>query len=327
MSPRLSSFQVVELGVAILDRNGGPQFTFVDTRKSGDAAALIRSAKRLVNLFRMHGVNQNKILIGIPATEAGVAAAKELQASGIHTNLILCSSILHAAVCAQAGATAISIAVGPLLHCHERKRKTVYQDLVKHPGIEIIHTIQEYFRLHKIRTRLVGRDFRQLAELSALPGFDAVCLSRELLETSSCKAETRSASLPDRPPQASMRARQAQHPAKVLEAGSKFMGLMSAEARAMLAASIYPALGKMELQMDTIERIVKDEVAWQLDLKTLSLDALYELRTTPLSSPAAKNTRKGVSDVAGAKKAKSKPRTATCEREDKGGLIEGVEYF
>ncbi|KAJ6588219.1 hypothetical protein B0H19DRAFT_1098395 [Mycena capillaripes] len=319
---------VVELGVAIFERNGGPQLTFVDPRKNNDCSAMVGSAKRLVKLFRGRGVDQNKMLISIPATEDGVAAARALEAAGVRTNLTLVAGIRHAAFCAQAGATAISIAVGPLLLCHERKRKAVYRDLDMHPGTEIIQATLQYFKHHEIRTRLVGSDFRQLAELSALPGFDAVCLSKKQLEVSRWKAETRSADVSDRPPQASMRARQAQHPAKFLENGIGFMGLMSAEARGMLAASMYPALGKMELQMNSIEKIVRGEVAWQLALKTLSLDALYELRTAPPASPATKKRQYGVSDQAGKASEKGrKPLEDACERDDEGGLIEGVEYF
>ncbi|KAF7343348.1 hypothetical protein MVEN_01767100 [Mycena venus] len=208
---------VMELGMAIYERNGGPHLTFVDPRRNDNAAAMVRSAKRLVNLFRARGMNEGKIVISIPATEDGVVAAKELEAAGIHTNLIFVTSIMHAAICAQVGATAISISVGPLLLCHERKRNAVYPDLALHPGMEIIQATLEYFKLHEISTRLVGRDFRQVAELNALSGFDAVCLLNEQLKVSRWKAETHSAVFPDRPPQASMRARQAQNPAKLPE--------------------------------------------------------------------------------------------------------------
>ncbi|KAJ6464011.1 hypothetical protein C8R45DRAFT_506327 [Mycena sanguinolenta] len=319
---------VVELGMAIYERNSGPQLTFVDPRKNDDAQAMVRTAKRLINLFRAHGMSQDKTVISIPATEDGVAAARELEAAGIRTNLIFVANIMHAAICAQAGATAISVAVGPLLLCHERKPRAAYPDLALHPGIEVIQATLEYFKLHDIRTRVVGRNFRQLAELSALRGFDAVCLSKEQLEVTRWKAETRSPDLSDRPPQASMRARQAQHPAKFLENGSGFMSVMSAEARRMLAATVYPALGKMELQMNAIEKIVREEVAWQLAQKTLSLEALYDLqlRCAPPSSPPNKRQERESRARAGSQKER-KPLADACERENEGGLIEGVEYF
>ncbi|KAF7366789.1 putative transaldolase [Mycena sanguinolenta] len=319
---------VVELGMAIYERNSGPQLTFVDPRKNDDAQAMARSAKRLMSLFRARGMSQEKIVISIPATEDGVAAAKELEAAGIRTNLIFIANIMHAAFCAQAGATAISIAVGPLLLCHERKRRAAYLELALHPGIEVIQATLEYFKLHNIHTRVVGRDFRQLAELSALSGFDAVCLSKEQLEVTRWKAETRSPDLSDRSPQASMRARQAQHPAKFLENGSGFMSVMSAEARRMLAATVYSALGKMELQMNAIEKIVREEVAWQLAQKTLSLEALYDLqlRSAPPSNPPKKRKERESGARAGSEK-RRKPLADACERENKGGLIEGIEYF
>jgi transaldolase len=62
-----------------------------------------------------------------------VAAARELEAAGIHTNLILIASIVHAAVCARAGVTAISIAVGPVRHLSVfaiRASKLTWADLV-----------------------------------------------------------------------------------------------------------------------------------------------------------------------------------------------------
>ncbi|KAJ6565461.1 hypothetical protein DFH09DRAFT_919626 [Mycena vulgaris] len=327
---------MVELGAAMHARNEGPLLTFVDPRRNDDAAAMVRTARRMATLFRARGMTRREFVISIPATEDGVAAAKELEGDeGIHTNLILVASLMHAAICAEAGATTISIAVGPLLHCHERKRNAAYQDLSMHPGIEIIQATLAYFKLHEIRTKLVGRDFREasnhLSELSALPGFDAVCLSKAQLDVSLWKAETRSAELPDTTPQASMRARQAQHPTTLLENGIEFMGLMSAEARDMLAASMFPALGKMEAEMNAIEKIVKAEVAWQLALKTLGLEALYELRGAPPSSPEARTRRNRESDRVGARAGTENRRPPlpgeAWERENEGGLIEGVEYF
>ncbi|KAJ7030612.1 hypothetical protein C8F04DRAFT_961349, partial [Mycena alexandri] len=277
-----------------------PHLAFVDPRRNDDMPGMVGSARRLVALFRARGVGAEKIIISIPATEDGVSAAKALEAEGIHTNLILVAGLMHAAVCAQAGATAISIAVGPLLQFHERKRKTDYHEFKPeaHPGIEVIQATLEYFKLHEIRTRLVGRDFRQLAELSALPGFDAVCLSKEqLLEAARYLVDLDRTGPPQH--QASMRARQAQHPSRLLEQLDAFMQLLSGAARRTLAAQLYPALGRMELQMAGIELAVREEVVWQLAVKTTDLAGLYDaLRGTPPSSP---------------KKLKKTRRTGDCE--------------
>ncbi|KAJ7720788.1 hypothetical protein B0H16DRAFT_381365 [Mycena metata] len=385
---------VVELGTAIYERNGLqsrglPHLAFVDPRQNDDMAGMMGSARRLVALFRARGVGAEKILISIPATEDGVSAAKALEAEGIHTNLILVVGLMHAAICAHAGATAISIAVGPLLQFHERKRKADYHELKAHPGIEVIQATLEYFKLHGIRARLVGCDFRQLAELSALPGFDAVCLSKEqLLEAARYRGaqyggETRSAVVVDldrtRPPQhqASMRARQAQHPSGLLEqldavtarssvqspsgngiqhgtkTGNRFMLLLSGAARRTLAAQLYPALGRMELQMTGIEQAVREEVVWQLSVRTMNLAVLYDvLRGTPpsgLKKTSWMDHREAeaapellASNQVGAKaeprphgkgvviegpKRRGEGAPSSCERENEDGLIEGVEYF
>jgi hypothetical protein len=126
-----------------------------------------------------------------------------------------------------------------------------------------------------------------------------------------------------------MRARQAQHPAKFPEDGSGFMDLMSAAARSTLAATVYPALGKMELQMNAIEKIVREEVAWQLALRTLSLDALFDqVRSmTPPSSPRTKQRGDAGSGARTGSEKRRKPLAGACKRENEGGLIEGVEYF
>lgn len=38
----------------------------------------------------------------------------------------------------------------------------MYQDLDMHPGIETIRATLAYFKLHEIRTRLVGTDLREV---------------------------------------------------------------------------------------------------------------------------------------------------------------------
>ncbi|KAJ6534866.1 hypothetical protein B0H19DRAFT_1080284 [Mycena capillaripes] len=186
------------------------------------------------------GMMQNVMERLLPATEEGVAAAWALEAAGVRTNLTLVAGIRQA--------PPLFPCRDQLLLSHEGKRKAVYRDLDMHPGTEIIQATLQYFKLHEIRTQLVGSDFRELAELSALPGFDGT-------STAPCKVS---------------RKRDWVH------------GLMSAEAHGMLAASMYPALVKMELQMNSIEKIVTGEVARQLALKTLEKDPLVFVATIPV---------------------------------------------
>ncbi|KAJ7075417.1 hypothetical protein B0H15DRAFT_791823, partial [Mycena belliarum] len=307
--------QVVETGMAMYERSAGPQLVFVDPRRSDDARAMVRSARRLVKLFCARGMQRSEIVVSIPATEAGVAAAQELQhAYAIHTNLILVAGLMHAGVCAEARATAISIAVGPLLRSHEQG-SAVSLDLATHPGIEAIQATLAYFKLHGLRTRIVGRDFRAVAELHALRGFDAVCLSQPQLDAWLWAPDT-----PDTPrPQAVMRARQAQYPTAFLAKGAGFLSRMSAAARGALAGAVWPALARMRAQMDTVEAVVEGEVAWQLAARTLSLGALYALRDAPRAEG-----RRGGHDEGHV----GRERTGTPLGEARARLNEdGEEYF
>lgn len=38
------------------------------------------------------------------------------------------------------------------------------KDLERHPGIETIQTIMAYFRLHKLKTKLIGTNFRKVSQ-------------------------------------------------------------------------------------------------------------------------------------------------------------------
>lgn len=116
----------------------------------------------------------------IPATEAGIYATQQLQKDGININLCYVTGLIHAVACVEAKATAISVAVGPvstprtivnaslnpgtkLLEMYERKRKTVYPNPSKHPGIETIQSILAYFKLNGIRTKVIGTRFRTVS--------------------------------------------------------------------------------------------------------------------------------------------------------------------
>jgi len=150
-------------------------------------------------LLRDQGVPENDIIVSvsnmvikdplrvawltirqIPATEAGIYATQQLQKDGINVNLCYVTSLIHAVACAEAKAIAISVSVGPvrihrtiattplisgtkLLEMYERRRKTVYPDPSKHPGIETVQSILAYFKLHGIRTKVIGTRFRTVS--------------------------------------------------------------------------------------------------------------------------------------------------------------------
>lgn len=119
----------MELGLAMIDRIPDSHYTFVDTTLHNDCRAIFEQAVRLVGLFEKQGINRHRVIVSvgprvirrlrllssrqIPATNDGVRAARRLETElSIHTNLILVSSLTHAAICLESGASAISF-------CHE----------------------------------------------------------------------------------------------------------------------------------------------------------------------------------------------------------------
>lgn len=263
-----------ELGNIILYRVDGPHFTIVDPRKHNDTSSMVRNAQRLVSLFEENGIRRSKVVVSIPATTEGLRAAQELESEhGIHTNLYLVSGLLHAAACAEAGATTITIPVGRLLDWYERKRKAAYEDLSTHPGVETIQSTLEYFKLHGIKTKVIGSEFRALSEIGPHAGFDAICLSKDQADgLRRCHIST-STLLPSS--SAHLRARQAQYPTSLLSSKRGLMDAMSAETRSMVAATLFVPLGEMKAHMDSLEEIVEKEVARQSELMALDLRTLY----------------------------------------------------
>ncbi|KAJ7052711.1 hypothetical protein C8F01DRAFT_564247 [Mycena amicta] len=297
--------------MALHDRARCPIMVFIDPRRHDNAGGIVRSAKRLVSMFTARGVEKRDVVVTIPATEAGVRAVQHLSAGNIKTNLLLVSGLMHAAVCVEAGPSAISISVQPLLEAREKRFKNTFPDLAAHPGIEDILTIFKDFKKNNPATRIIGDDFRELAELGALPGFDAVALTAKQLKDVRWRSisPTSSASLMHQlHTVASLRADQAQFPTTILadiQPGTGgFLRQLSAPARNQIFETLYPALYRMHDTMRALEVVLREELKRQLAVRMWRLAPLFELRAK-IQVPQRKARRENVDRV----------------------LIEGEDYF
>ncbi|KAF5351461.1 hypothetical protein D9757_012052 [Collybiopsis confluens] len=217
--PNLSQFRiavlnhlVVEMGINSMEVVKGPHFTFIDPlcafpedpisgfRATGGRAIsssetskavsnIVEQVRRLHSTFLDGGIASKRVFISIPATECGVIAAARLEKEfDIRTNLYLVSGLMHAIACAEASAAWITIDVAKILCWYESlgmlddftNRQNLFPEaLVDHPGVIAIQSILRYYRLHSIKTLVVGRNFRSSNELSLLGGeFDALSLSK-----------------------------------------------------------------------------------------------------------------------------------------------------
>ncbi|KAG6889906.1 hypothetical protein C0992_003699 [Termitomyces sp. T32_za158] len=267
-----------ELADVILPRVDGPHFTFVDPRKHDDMISMIRNARRLISLFEEKNIPKSKVVVSIPATLNGIRAAQVLEREHeIHTNLYLVSGLLHAAACAEAAATTITVPVGRLFDWYERRRRTNFTELSVHPGTEAIQALTCYFKLHRIKTRVIGSEFRSLPEIVPLTGLDAICISKDQADGLKGCQICVSTSSAGPSPVALLRARQALYPTELLSAHSGFMDAMSTETRAMITAILYDSLSELRYHMDELEALIARELAEQYQLRTLDLKSLYQV--------------------------------------------------
>lgn len=173
----------VRIGVEILKLIPGRISTEVDSRLSYDTMATVTRARRLVALYRAHGVPRERVLVKIASTWEGIQAARILEQEGINTNLTLLFALPQAVAAAEAGAFLISPFVGRILDWHvartDRKTYTAAED----PGVLSVTRIWQYFRHHGHRTVVMGASFRNTGEIEQLAGCDRLTIAPALLAT------------------------------------------------------------------------------------------------------------------------------------------------
>ncbi|TFK28233.1 aldolase [Coprinopsis marcescibilis] len=261
----------VEIGANEFDASPGPHITYIDPRKHCNAEALVAEAQRRFHLLKQRNLSEEEILISMPATEEALKATRILCKQGdgrINVNLFLVSSLLHAAACAEAGASTITIHVRPILEWFERRQgKRVFSDALEHPGVQSIQSILAYFKTNKIKTRIIGKEFRKasaaiMAEIAVLADFDAVCVSEYQLDRLKWNIARYDPSI-DSYPTVVLRSKQARYPPNILDQDDRFMKNLSPESRGMIRDIMSPALERLSEDMDTIEAAIVREVKKQ----------------------------------------------------------------
>jgi transaldolase len=177
---------LVAFGVEILRLIDGRVSTEVDARLSFDTRATIERARRLIELYRSHGVGRERVLIKIASTWEGLRAAAALEREGIHCNMTLLFALAQAEVAAAAGATLVSPFVGRIYDWH-RKAAGDRWDEAAHsgandPGVGSVRAIYRRLKAAGARTEVMGASFRNTGQILALAGCDLLTISPELLD-------------------------------------------------------------------------------------------------------------------------------------------------
>jgi transaldolase len=176
---------LVRFGCEILSIIAGRVSTEVDARLSFDVRATVARAERLMALYQAAGIGRERVLIKIAATWEGIAAARELEQRGIHTNLTLLFSFGQALACGQAGVQLISPFVGRIYDWHKKAAGSAWVEAdhagPQDPGVQSVKQIFDYYKCHGIRTEVMGASFRNISQVLALAGCDLLTISPELL--------------------------------------------------------------------------------------------------------------------------------------------------
>jgi transaldolase len=172
----------VSIGVEILAIVPGRVSTEVDARLSFDTQGSLKKARKLVNLYAEEGIEKDRILIKLAATWEGICAAKELEKTGINTNLTLLFNFAQARACAEAKVFLISPFVGRILDWYKDnsdKEKYLPQE---DPGVLSVVEIFNYYKDHGYKTVVMGASFRNTDEIIQLAGCDRLTIGPSLLE-------------------------------------------------------------------------------------------------------------------------------------------------
>ena len=171
----------VTFGREILKIISGRVSTEVDARLSFDTQATVEKARKIINLYKEHGISKDRVLIKIASTWEGIKAAEILEKEGIKCNLTLLFNFCQAVACANANVTLISPFVGRILDWHKAKTgKTDYSGK-EDPGVISVTKIFNYFKEKGFSTEIMGASFRNIDEIKELAGCDLLTISPKLL--------------------------------------------------------------------------------------------------------------------------------------------------
>lgn len=161
-----------------------PRFvsTETDARLSFDTEGTIEKARKLIRLYREAGYERNRILIKIASTWEGIQAAKVLEREGIHCNLTLLFGFGQAVTCAQVGVYLISPFVGRIFDWYRTKEGVSGYAPDDDPGVKSVRRIYSYYKRYGYNTVVMGASFRNVEEVKALAGCDALTIAPKFLK-------------------------------------------------------------------------------------------------------------------------------------------------
>lgn len=133
--------------------------SIVDGPISGEVKATTTDAGGMVAEGREIAKLHKNMVVKLPMTAEGIKACKTLSSEGIACNVTLVFTVNQALLAARAGARYVSPFVGRL-------------DDISTPGVELIRSISQMFKMHNIESEIISASIRQPMHVtdSALAG-------------------------------------------------------------------------------------------------------------------------------------------------------------
>ncbi|GAK56319.1 transaldolase [Candidatus Vecturithrix granuli] len=156
--------------------------TEADARLSFDAEGTIAKIHDLITLYEEVGVSKERVLFKIASTWEGIKAAEVLQQEGVNCNMTLLFGFGQAVACAQVGAYLISPFVGRILDWYKAKEGVAGYAPDDDPGVISVRRIYSYYKTYGYKTIVMGASFRNVDQVKALAGCDALTIGPKFLK-------------------------------------------------------------------------------------------------------------------------------------------------
>lgn len=145
--------------------------SIVDGAISGEVKATTITAEDMIKEGREIAAIHPNMVVKIPMTEEGLKAVKVLSSENIKTNVTLIFTATQALLAAKAGATYVSPFLGRL-------------DDISTPGIDLIKTISQIFKIQNIKTEIICASVRNPIHIidCALAGADIATVPYKVIE-------------------------------------------------------------------------------------------------------------------------------------------------
>ena len=145
--------------------------SIVDGAISGEVKATTVNSEDMIKEAREIAAIHPNMVVKIPMTSEGLKAVKVLSKEGIKTNVTLIFNATQALFAAKAGATYVSPFLGRL-------------DDIATPGIDLIRTISNIFKVQNIKTEIICASVRNPIHIvdCALAGADIATVPYKVIE-------------------------------------------------------------------------------------------------------------------------------------------------